>query len=205
MYNPYNETCTDSDFKTILSYLQGYDNAVIYSKGHRDAKITNGYSHYGLIMNNNFTVWDYEIFDRTSSKNVHTFIWHCETGIQPSPYYNPTNNNNRGLPVAFTHKVTIGAALGGTSGNQVYLGWTNNSPSYNPLPGGSPQYTWNINVDYLYAQIACLYYWHMGQNSSTMYALDELCKTIYGTNGFTDTFDLCGWLVAYGNIYLELP
>ena len=199
-----NSACTDSNFKTILTSLQSYDKAVIYSKGHRDATYFGGYSHYGLAMNNaatGGTVWDYDIYTRTSSKNTHTFIWHCETAI---PLTNPSNDTYgcRQLQRAFTHNYNI--PLWGTSGSQVYLGWTNNVPQYNyPLTAGSPQYEWNINYNYNYAQVASVYYYYMGQNYATSAALISMSNMIYGTS-FQNT-DLGNWLEVYGNMNAKLP
>jgi len=209
-------SCTGNNFKTILSALQDYDTAVIYSKGHRDAK-TCDYSnaHYGLIMNDSTTVWDYDIYPRTSSKNVHTFIWHCQTAIKPSGT-NPDTCGYRGLPVAFTHNVNI--ASWSDSGSQVYLGWNDKQGllAYNftsqqyytvTLGGGttvgSPQYEWGINPTYNYANVAGTYYYRMGQGDSTADALMFMSEVIYDDD-FENT-DLANWLVVWGNMYIELP
>jgi hypothetical protein len=34
IYNPHNESCTANDFYNFIGWLQDYDKAVIYSKGH---------------------------------------------------------------------------------------------------------------------------------------------------------------------------
>lgn len=197
-----NSSCTDGNFRAVLTSLQSYDNAVIYSKGHRNAAtLSTGYTHYGLVMNNGGTVWDYEAYQRTSSKNTHTWIWHCETAILPS---GPSSDSLgcRGLPRAFTNNLNI--ATWGTSGNQVYLGWTNSVPTYNyPLPAGSPQYEWNINYNYNYAQVAALYYYYMGQGYTTSAALVAMSNTIYGTS--MQNTALANWLEVYGNMNLKLP
>ena len=187
-----NTVCTDSTFKNVIAIQQAMAFAVIYSKGHRDAMSAGGYTNYGLVMNNGVTVWDTEIYARTSSKNIHSFIWYCETGIIPSP-----NNGTNGLPIAFTHNPRI--PLRGTSGNQVYLGWTNAVPKGHPLPGGSPQYEMPINTDYNYAQVACLYYYYLDQGCSTAVALNQVAATIYGSTYIYPTSPLFGWLLYYGN------
>lgn len=209
-------SCTGNNFKTILSSLQSYDTAVIYSKGHRDADTCSyGNAHYGLIMNDSTTVWDTEIYPRTSSKNVHTFIWHCQTGIKP-PGTNPDACGYRGLPVAFTHNVNIDTW--DDSGDQVYLGWYDKQPlwAYNftsqqyyqvTINGGtlvgSPQYEWGINPNYNYANVAGTYYYRMGQGDSTVEALIEMAYIVYG-NDFQYT-NLANWLVVWGDMYTALP
>jgi hypothetical protein len=202
-----NLDCTDTYFESILSSLQSYDNAVIYTKGHRNAYSSNGYTHYGLIMNNGATVWDYEIYPLTSSKNVNTFVWHCQTAIIPAFGYE-SGVGYCGLPIAFTHNTGISSTKWGSSGSQVYLGWTDAVPQYPyPLTAGSPQYTWSINNNYNYAQVAAMYYYYVGQGYSTIGALNELCKTIYGTAYpyASTSCQLHYWLVYYGNGDLGLP
>lgn len=187
IYDYRDSACTGNNYKTILSALQNYDNAVIYSKGHRNAKTCDyGNTHYGLIMNDSTTVWDYDIYPRTSSKNVHSFIWHCQTAIMPTGT-NPDACGYRGLPIAFTHNLNI--PRWGSTGSQVYLGWTDSVPPY-PYPqplGGLPQYEWTINANYNYAQVAALYYYYMGQNYQTSAALIAMANTIYGTS-FQNTY-----------------
>jgi hypothetical protein len=152
-------------------------------------------------MNNGVTVWDYEIYNRTSSKNVHTFIWACDSGIMPSSGPNPDSYGCRGLPAAFTHNINI--SMGGSLGSQVYLGWTNNVPPNNPAPGGAPQYEWMINYYYNYAQVAALYYYYVGQGYSTSATLNAISNIIYGTS--YQNSPLANWLVLYGNMNLGLP
>lgn len=198
--------CTNSTFKSDITSLQSYDNAVIYTKGHRNAYTSStGYKHYGLIMNNSATVWDYEIYPLTSLKNVNTFIWHCQTSIIPSSTYEP-GVGYCGLPIAFTHNTGIGSTKWGSSGSQVYLGWTDAVPQYNyPLTAGSPQYTWNINYNYNYAQIAAMYYYYVDQGDSTIDALNNLSATIWGSTYTYSSSLLHYWLVYYGNGNLGLP
>lgn len=208
-YDYRNSSCSANTFLSTLPGLQSYDNAVIYSKGHLAWQWFDGNEHHGLCMHDGNTsqVWDYEIYPLTSSKNVNTFIWHCKTGLIPTEGPNPDTCGIRGLPIAFTHNTGIGALKWGSSGSQVYLGWTDEVPQYNyPLPqGGSPQYTWNINYNYNYAQVAALYYYYVGQGYSTIDALDELSETIYGAGNDYGSVVLHDWLVYFGNRYIGLP
>ena len=199
-----NSTCTDSNFRSIVNALQNYEKAVIYSKGHRNAYSSGGYTHYGLIMNNGGTAWDYEIYPRTSSKNTNSFIWHCQTGIQPSSNYE-SGVGYCGLPIAFQHDAL--PKWGSTSaGNQVYLGWTDQVPgSGYPLSAGSPQYEWKINSNYNYANVAATYYYYVGQGYSTIYTMNELSSMIYGYSYSYGSSPLYYWLVYYGNGGVGLP
>ncbi len=90
------------------------------------------------------------------------------------------------------------------SGNQVFLGWSDNTPDppY-PLDGGSPQYEWAINANYNYANVAGTFWYYMCNGYSTAQALINLSYIIYGTS-FEYT-DLAMWLVVWGNVYLGLP
>jgi len=204
-----NSSCTASAFKSILTALQSYDTAVIYSKGHLAWDYCEyDYEHHGLSMYdaNTSQVWDYDIYPRTSSKNVHSFIWHCKTGLIPPTGPNPDTCGIRGLPIAFTSNTGIGTLKWGSSGSQVYLGWTDEVPGGDyPLSGGSPQYTWEIDVNYNYAMVAALYYYYVGQGYSTIYALDQLSETIYGSGYDYDSGPLYYWLLYYGNGNIGLP
>ena len=192
-------------YQTVTSHLQTYDNAVVYSKGHR------GYSngHISLVANNGADFFDYDIYTRTSSKNKVTFIWHCETALYYTPGASNTDSLGRaiGMPYAWTH--TNSVTKYGTSGTQAYLGWTNKAPegSY-PLPGGSPQYEYRINANYNHSQVAAQFWMYMGPgtgNSKTAIgALNSMSSTIYGTS-FGSNPVLYDWLVIYGNQNTALP
>ena|GEM_PF-903766 len=216
-YDCRDAACTNSTFYSITAALQNWERAVIYSKGHLDWKscTTHNIEHMGLAMyNGNSSVWDHDI--PSSTKNVHTFIWHCRTALIPSGT-NPDTCGNRGLPVAFTSKTNI--PLWGTSGTQVYLGWNNKvglqvynitTGQYNPIyikPNvsevGSPQYEWGIKPGYNYSDVAILYYQRLGQGDTTADALIYVANTIWGTT-FAQT-PLNNWLVVYGNMYVALP
>ena len=201
-----NSSCTDVDFNNTLTALQNYGTSVIYSKGHRGAYTTpTGYVHYGLAMNNNGTVYDYQIFNRLTKQNVAVaFIWHCETGLIPSLTYEQ-GVGYCGLPIAFTN--TPGISQNGTSGSKVYLGWTNNVPPFFYQPGGSPQYEYTIrtppNTVYNFANVAALFWMYMDQGCSAYQALINLSNTIYGKTYASS--EIAGWLVIYGNVNLGLP
>ncbi|MDR1993051.1 MAG: hypothetical protein LBQ98_06090 [Nitrososphaerota archaeon] len=127
-----------------------------------------------------------------SSKNVHTFIWACESAIMP-PGTHWDGCGCYGLPAAFTHNPpSITLPLWGSTGSQAYLGWA----------GGSPQYEWAINSNYNYAQVAAAYYYYMGQNYATAAALISMANIIYGAS-FQNT-PLGNWLVAYGNMNVKI-
>jgi hypothetical protein len=209
VYDRRDSFCKANDFKTVLGWLQSYDKAVVYSKGHLAwKKCGYGYEHHGVCMNDGSTaqVWDYDVYQINSAKNVHSFLWHCKTALIPNTGPNPDACGKRGLPVAFTDSTTS-IPLRGSSGSQVYLGWTDKVPQYNyPLTiGGSPQYEWNINYSYNYAQVAALYYYYVGQGYSTSYALNELSKTIWGPSTSYSSSQLYDWLDYYGNGNLGLP
>jgi len=218
IYDIRDTACTANNFKTYINAQQSWDTAVIYSKGHLAWKnCPHGYGQMGLAMYNGTTiVLDTEIYDKTSSKNVHSFIWHCRTGLLVSDGH--TACLHRGLPVAFTHNDDI--PWWGTSGSQVYLGWYNKTDLqvYNfttgqyhyiqILPGdpmvGSPQYEWGINPNYNYANVAATYYYRMKQGDSTAAALVQMSSIVYGHTNFENT-ELADWLVVYGNMYTKLP
>ncbi|MCL2134058.1 MAG: hypothetical protein FWH37_00640 [Candidatus Bathyarchaeota archaeon] len=208
LYDVRNSLCTDVNFDYCVYDLQNYDSAVIYSKGHLAwASCTSGYAHHRLSMYQGTSqVWDSEIYQLTSSKNVNSFIWHCKTAISPDP--NPNTCVCRGLPRAFTHNQNI--AEWGSSGSQVYLGWNDNVPYGNPLSGGSPQYSWEIDptIHSNYSQVAGLYYYYVCQGYSTAQALSMLAQTLFYTSyAYSDLSGKTnsGWLVVYGNMYVGLP
>jgi len=201
-----NSYCTPAAFKSDIGALSNYDKGVIYSKGHRTAyNHTCGNVHRGLIMHYNGTfVSDYEIGSLTSSKIKHAFIWHCETSVMPtSP--NPDNCGYRGMPKAVTCNPNI--AWWGTSGTQVYLGWSNAVPSGSPLPAGSPQYEWALiqasSANYNYGDVAILYYGYTGWGYSTANALIQLSYVLYSKSFESTT--LANWLEVYGNMHVGLP
>ncbi len=219
-FNAYGSQANLVNYQSVVSYLQNYDKAVIYSKGHRGG--LNGNSSISLITNegtatpNTKNFFDNDIYARTSSKNVVTFIWHCETARYYPQGANPSNPY--GMPYAFTKNPSM--AKYGTTGAQVYLGWENkqsllvynfttNQYNYitNPAGGsvvGSPQYEWGIKPYFDYSHIAKNFWNHMSQGDSVQEALNKLSTSIYGQTNFLNS-DLKDWLIVYGNMYNRLP
>jgi hypothetical protein len=143
----------------------------------------------------------------TSAKNVVTFIWHCQTA---------DDYPGTGLPYSFTNNNNMGYY--GSSGSQVYLGWTNRSPFYiqwpngtvqlSPYPNGqvgSPQYEWKMTANNDFGRIAELYWYYMcqGQTYTSYSALNKISNDIYAT-GFMNGY-LYHWLIIYGNQAMVLP
>ena len=216
-FSAYGNQANLANYRSTVSYLQNYDKAVIYSKGHRGG--LNGNLSVALITNETSTTknfFDNDIYTRTSSKNVVTFIWHCQTADYYPQGANPSNPY--GMPYAFTNNPSM--TKYGTTGSQVYLGWTNKaslqiynftSKQYhyitNPQGGsavGSPQYEWGITPYYDYSHIAKHFGLLMSQGKSVQGALNILSDRIYGQSDFINS-DLYGWLIYYGNKYTTLP
>jgi hypothetical protein len=212
-YYSYDDDCTVSRYTSILSTLQTYyDQSIVFSKGHRDAQ--GDPLHIGLIDNDGNTLWDNwiadpyfddELYPLTSTENAFTFIWHCQTqNWYPDGATPDGNGDYHGMPYCWTHNPDLGYYGYQDSGNQVFLGWSDNTPDppY-PLDGGSPQYEWAINANYNYANVAGTFWYYMCNGYSTAQALINLSYIIYGTS-FEYT-DLAMWLVVWGNVYLGLP
>jgi hypothetical protein len=203
----YGDACTVSAYCSLLSLLKNnYDEVTVFSKGHRGVPYLSStpansdhrslLDHYGDDL-----IDSAHIYPRTSSGNVVTFIWHCETALKY-----PSSNDTYGwygMPYCWTHDNTMEQY--NDTGSQVFLGWTNEVPGGDyPLPGGSPQYEFEIVPDtHIYAHVAYYFWYYMTNGDTVEEALDNLCDDIYNDN-FEDT-DLNGWLVAWGNIDLELP
>jgi hypothetical protein len=212
-FSAYGATCTLSNYRTVTSYLQNYDYAVIYSKGHRG--MTG--QHISLLDNGGTGFLDLDIDTRTSyNKNRFTFIWHCETAL----YYNNNGQSNTdtlgqaiGMPFAYTHNNYLPKYSGG-SGHQVYLGWVNKNNFAATYPNGtqvtypvvgSPQYEWKANAGYNHADVAKQFWNNMEQNLTTKNALDAMSRTIYGNSVPFTSSNLSNWLIVYGNWDLKLP
>ncbi|MDR2202824.1 MAG: hypothetical protein LBE76_00665 [Nitrososphaerota archaeon] len=124
-YYKYESTCKNTDYTNTLNTIKNnYDKAVVFSKGHRVVLNVNGYTRYGLIpWPGNTSYLDYQIYGSTSTDNIVTFIWHCQTAMNYNgngviPRYPDTTHY--GLPYCFTHNANMQRY--GNSGNQVYLG-----------------------------------------------------------------------------------
>ena len=200
-------------YDLLLTFMQNnYDEIVVFSKGHRGMPYINASpsntNHYSLLDHNGASVVDSaNIYTRTSSKNVFTFMWHCETankypggGVVPYDYW-----GYYGMPYCWTHNPSM--QYYGTVGEQVYLGWNNNVPQVDyPQPrGGSPQYEYVYSSPYWYAHVSYLFWTYMCQGYTTRDALDRVAAQIHGPGyTFNDTV-LKDWLIIYGNENLGLP
>lgn len=198
-YYSYGESCTVSSYCTILSSLKNnYDQAIVFSKGHRGYPyyddVPRNVNHISLLDNDtNHLRDDEEIFSNTDTENKFTFIWHCETavnyttGIVPMDTYGPY-----GQPYCWTHNQWLNKY--GSTGNQVYLGWT----------GGSPQYVTTASGAWNYAHVAYYFWYYMCDGDTVDQALNHVASTIYGTGDFDNTV-LKNWLIVWGNMNLGLP
>ena len=190
-------------YNTFLTLMQNnYDEIVVFSKGHRGMP----YLNYNPASSNHYSLIDYygddvvdatNIYQKTSSKNVFTFIWHCETankypgnGIPPNDYWGYYS-----MPYCWTHNANMQQY--GTSGDQVYLGWNNNVPGNNyPQPrGGSPQYEWTYSSNYWYAHVSYLFWNYLCQGYTTKQALDMVAYQIHGSGYTFDDTVLKNWLI----------
>jgi hypothetical protein len=205
-FHRYEDNCTVTGYCNVLQALTSYfDESIVFSKGHRGMPYYPNTNHTSLLDHNGDALIDHShIYSRTSSENVFTFIWHCETaekyqyGVIPYDvigYYS--------MPYCWTHNLYLGYY--GNSGNQVFLGWNNNvpDPPYPEQRGGSPQYEYPINYYDDYSDVAELFWYYMCDGDTVIQALDNLCDDIFDDD-FDDTY-LKDWLVVWGNKYLELP
>ncbi len=214
---------TIQSFNSKLSMVQSnYDQVAVFSKGHRGVPAPGHISlaDYSNYVGNQITDYNHIFPLTSSSKNVVTFIWHCETAY---PYN--TNGVNwdslgaAGMPYAWTHN--SGMNKYGTTGSQVYLGWTSRTYvkvyDYNikdytnaTVMGGyligSPQYEWGINPQCNYANVAGAFWYYMSQGYSVKDSLNEMSKAVYNNPNiaFTST-DLNNWLIVWGNWNMGLP
>jgi hypothetical protein len=210
-YYSYESHCTASRYLSYLSTMNNYDEIMIFSKGHRGMPHypnTNHFSlmgHYGGYAPDDAGLYNNtDIYYYTSSKNVFTFIWHCQTANNYQYGQLPLDEYGYySMPYAFTHNRYLYQY--GWWGSQVFLGWNDNvpPPPYPEQRGGSPQYEWGINPNYNYANVAGTFWYYMCNGNTVMEALNNLCYIIYGT-AFGNT-DLNNWLIVWGNKYLGLP
>ena len=213
-YERINSSASITGYQTVLNTLKlSHDKGVIFSKGHRTVLNVNGYPHYGIIPHPGTSYLDYEFYSVTSTNNVVTFLWHCETaynyasnGIIPKD----PNGLYYGLPYCLTHNANLGYF--NTAGSQVYLGWTNKYNFVATYPDGtqvthalvgSPQYEWKINPNNDYGRVAELYWYYMFSGKSTIDALNEAMKGIEGVGYGSSAIN--GWLIIWGNQNLKLP
>lgn len=208
-YYSYDDDCTVDRYESILSTLKTYyDQAIVFSKGHRAAQ--SNPLHIALLDHDSDWLYDDyyydDIYSVTSSANAFTFIWHCQTANwYPSGSVQDGNGHYHGMPFCWTHNSNLGYYGSGDTGDQVFLGWNDNvpPPPYPQPLGGSPQYEWDINANYNYANVAGTFWYYMCNGYTTAQALINLSYIIYGTS-FEYT-DLAEWLIVWGNVYLGLP
>lgn len=208
-YSSYNTTY--NGYTSLLSTLETYhDSRVVFRKGHRGKPYWPNANHHGLISNEDYTVSvpDDVIYNYTSSANIVTFIWHCETSLNYPEGISGDGIGPYGMPYCWTHNDDMHEY--DDSGTQVFLGWTNEvpepeypAPPYPEPDGGSPQYEYNITATYNYAFVAYYFWYFMCEDYSVGDSLDSLCDIIYDED-FVAT-DLNGWLKVWGNMDLDLP
>lgn len=193
-YHRYESNCTLTGYRTILQALGDYfDEAIVFSKGHRGMPYYPNTNHSSLLEYYGDDVVDAtDIYSRTSSENVFTFIWHCETsehyetGTIPYDYY-----GYYGMPYCWTHNYNL--PCWGASGNQVFLGWVDQSP----------QYETEINATYNYAHVAYYFWYHMCNGDTVEQSLNKVAG-LFGANNYLES-PLCNKLVVWGDKTMELP
>jgi hypothetical protein len=190
----YSPNSTLTSYCNILSTLNNYyEDNIVFSKGHRGYPYANT-SHLSLLDHTGVNVTDYpHIYDRTSSENVVTFIWHCETAEYYDEGATPDGIGYYGMPYCWTHN--SGMECYGDSGTQVFLGWVD----------GSPQFLEGINgTIYNYAHVAYYFWYYMCNGYSVVDALDNIAEDIFECDNYLAS-PLRDWLVIWGNRTLTLP
>jgi hypothetical protein len=196
-YYSYNEDCTYSHYQELVSWLQTYyDHSVVFSKGHRNIP-SNDPLHISLMDHDGYDImddwYDNGLFDITSSENVFTFIWHCQTAqYYPQGATQDENGHYHGMPFCWTHNAGMGCY--NDSGPQVFLGWVDDSPQFETQAEG----TWN------YAHVAYYFWYRVCQGDSVVQALNYIAQTVFGDANYLQS-PLCDWLIIWGNRNLELP
>jgi hypothetical protein len=192
----------DVTVSTYTSRLQALkyscDRIVIFSKGHRGLPYYPNTNHISLIDHNYANVIDYShIYPyTTSSQNVFTFIWHCETSEKYPTYFD--QYGYFGMPYCWTHNNNMQNYS--TTGSQVFLGWVNESP----------QFETPINAQYKWAQVAFWFWYNTCHGDNVLWALNHLASRIWGVPYFTDTELVYetgdhGPLLVWGNTLMYLP
>lgn len=199
VYFATDSSCTVNYYLATLQSIQTiYDQAVVFSKGHRGVP----FLYYNPPNTNHFSLLDYygsnviddTIYGRTSSENVFTFIWHCQTAQHYQYGVIPHDNYGYyGMPYCWTHNAYMYAW--GTSGSQVFLGWVDGSPQFETPAEGS----------YNYAHVAYLFWYHVCNGAQVDEALDNIAQTVFGDASYLQCAQLKDKLVVYGNRDLTLP
>jgi len=200
-YYAFNEDCDVYTYCSILATLKDsiiIDETVVFSKGHRGLPYS-GYPHYNI---NHISLLDHygsdikdhsHIYERTSSKNTFTFIWHCESAEKYQTHTIPVDNiGYYGMPYCWTHNQHM--ICYGDSGDIAFLGWVNGSPQFETTAEG----TWN------YAYVAYLFWYYMCEGYTVEGALDEIADVVFGDASYL-TSPLRDWLVLWGDRTMELP
>lgn len=120
--------CSYTTYVGLLSTLQSFNKAVVFSKGHRGEPYLywnpSSSNHYSLLSHDGTPVIDVtDIFSHTSkSENTFTFIWHCQSADKYPEGITPDYYGVYGMPYCWTHNVDP-MQMYSNSGSQVYLGW----------------------------------------------------------------------------------
>lgn len=197
-YYSYDSDCTVSRYRSILSTLGTYyDQAVVFSKGHRGMPYfydnPSNTNHLSLLDYSGADVVDHtDIYDRTSSENIVTFIWHCETAERYTSGCTPDAYGPYGMPYCWTHN--SGMTAYGDSGTQVFLGWVD----------GSPQFEHNAEGIYNYAHVAYYFWYYMVNGATVEEALDDVSDVIFSDDTYLQS-PLCDWLLVWGDRTTDLP
>jgi hypothetical protein len=199
-YYSYNDDCTVYRYCSILSTLNNsgiIDEIVVFSKGHRGLpyNVSHGNTnHISLLDHDGDDLIDIEhIYDRTSSKNTFTFLWHCETAEKYETGDPPEDEfGYYGMPYCWTHNEDL-VCYGG-SGDVVFLGWVDESP----------QFLTEAEDPYNYAHVAYYFWYYMCDGDTVEEALNNIAYYIFGDANYLAS-DLCDWLVVWGDKTMELP
>lgn len=196
-YYSFNDDCTNYHYLDLLDWLQYYyDQSVVFSKGHRNIPYSNPL-HISLLDHDGYDIIDNyygdDIYDVTSSENVFTFIWHCQTAQYYSKPIVPDGNGHyHGMPFCWTHNDDLDCW--GDSGTQVYLGWAE----------GSPQFEYTANYPYNYAHVAYYFWYYMCDGATVEEALNDIAVGIFGDESYLQS-PLCDWLIVWGDRTSTLP
>jgi len=203
-YYAFNDDCTVSAYCSILSTLDNsgiIDEIVVFSKGHRGYPFL-GYpwyndnhisllDHYGSAL-----LDDPHIYDRTSSKNTFTFIWHCETAEKYPEGATEDEIGYYGMPYCWTHNEDLDDY--GGDGNVAFLGWVD----------GSPQFEYQAEGMWNYAHVAYLFWYYMCDGEDVEGALNEIADVVFGDDNYLScplSSLPAPRLLLWGDKTMELP
>ncbi|MEM2098706.1 MAG: hypothetical protein QXU99_03025 [Candidatus Bathyarchaeia archaeon] len=199
-YFSFDDDCTVYRYGWLLFCLRYYyDQQVVFSKGHRGVPYCGApwynINHFSLLDHNGDSFIDHNIYSVTSSENVFTFIWHCQTaqhyfgnGTVPQDELGPY-----GMPYCWTHNPSM--QPWGVSGTQVYLGWVGQSPQFETIAEGGCNY----------ANVVGSFWYYMCNGAPVDTALNTIAQNIFGDQGYLQCPQLKDKLVVYGNRASTLP